>query len=96
MTTAHTATLKLKLKSTSGYSEDSTYTNVTPEKFGRVVRVLNDMDAQDDLVNLVKDAQSILAAHLPPDGVSNDEAMRQLLGLLDGPQSRAALAKAGV
>jgi hypothetical protein len=55
MSTAHTATLKLKLKSTSGYTEDSTYTNVSPKKFGRVVRVLNDMDPHDDLVAMLRE-----------------------------------------
>lgn len=43
------------------------------------------------MLALVKDAQAILAAYLPPDGITKDEAISKLLELLDGPQSRAAL-----
>ena len=52
------------------------------------------VNAHADLVRLIKDAQGILADYLPPDGLSKDEAINRLLTLLDGPQSRAALAKA--
>lgn len=50
---------------------------------------------------LINHAQAILTAHLVPDGMGADEAINQLLGLLDGPDQRrvaamysAALAKA--
>lgn len=43
---------------------------------------------------LIEKAQGILARHLPPDGTSERETITALLGLLDGPESRAALAQA--
>jgi hypothetical protein len=43
------------------------------------------------LETLVRQAQSILADYLVPDGLSEQETLSELLGLLDGPQSRAAL-----
>jgi hypothetical protein len=48
------------------------------------------------LVALVQKAQGILAAYLPPTGPSKHDTITALLGLLDGPESRAALANAGV
>ena len=35
-------------------------------------------------------AQSVLAEYLPPDGMSQDEAVNMLLGILDGPDQRDA------
>src|SRR5438105_9697283 len=48
------------------------------------------------LVALVQKAQGILAAYLPPTGPSKHDTITALLELLDGPESRAALANAGV
>lgn len=43
--------------------------------------------------NVVLKAQSILAEYIVPDsGISDHECICRLLGLLDGPESRAALA----
>lgn len=44
------------------------------------------------LVAVIHKAQAILARHLPPDGPSCKDTISELLGLLDGPESRAALA----
>ena len=57
-----------------------------------IVRAVN---AHDQLVALVTRAQAILADYLEPGGLGKDEALDALLSLLDGPQSRAALAAAG-
>lgn len=46
------------------------------------------------LVALIHKAQSILAQHLPPDGPDAKTTISALLGLLDGPESRAALSGA--
>lgn len=46
------------------------------------------------LVALIHKAQSILAQHLPPDGPDAKTTISELLGLLDGPESRAALSGA--
>lgn len=43
------------------------------------------------LVKLIEDAQSILAAHIEPTGPSKADTIDALLDLLDGPRSRAAL-----
>jgi len=43
------------------------------------------------LVGLIHKAQTILAHHLPPDGPDAKTTISALLGLLDGPESRAAL-----
>lgn len=43
------------------------------------------------LVALIHKAQMILAHHLPPDGPDAKTTISELLGLLDGPESRAAL-----
>lgn len=43
------------------------------------------------LVALIHKAQMILAHHLPPDGPDAKTTISALLGLLDGPESRAAL-----
>lgn len=48
--------------------------------------------AHDLLIQLVRDCQADLAAYLPPDGVSAHETLSRLLGRLDGPQAREALA----
>ena len=55
---------------------------------------MSDAKHTRELVKLIKDCQSVLADYLPPDGISKDQAIDRLLTLLDGPQSRAALAKA--
>jgi len=57
-----------------------------------IVRACN---SHEPLVALVRRAQEILGAYLPPDGSSGQEAITALLELLDGPESRAALAAAG-
>lgn len=38
-----------------------------------------------DQQELIRKAQNILASHLPPDGISQAEAISQLLFLLDHP-----------
>ena len=43
--------------------------------------------AQTEIIRL---AQSILTSYLIPDGIDGAEAINQLLGLLDGPDQRAA------
>jgi len=48
------------------------------------------MEAGDGLLAIIESAQKILAAHLPPDGVSEVDTINDLLGLLDGPQWRRA------
>lgn len=58
-------------------------------------RIVTSWNAHDALVKLVKDAQAILAGHLPPGGPSERVTLSDLFELLDGPQARAALAKAG-
>lgn len=48
-------------------------------------------DAAEALVAsdaLICGVQEILASYLPPDGISREEAVNQLLGLLDGPRQR--------
>lgn len=45
----------------------------------------------EDALALIADCQAVLASYLPPDGISKDECINQLLGLLDGPRSRAVL-----
>ena len=40
---------------------------------------------------LIDSCQKVLASYLPPDGITKDECINQLLGLLDGPRSRAVL-----
>lgn len=40
---------------------------------------------------LVRDCQKVLAAYLPPDGVSEKQTISALLDLLDGPRSRFVL-----
>lgn len=42
------------------------------------------------LNGIVEHAQDILTEYLKPDGMSKDEAINQLLSLLDGPDQRAA------
>jgi hypothetical protein len=47
----------------------------------------------DKLRKVVTDAQAILAEYIVPDsGISDHECINRLLALLDGPQSREALA----
>ena len=41
-----------------------------------------------DMDDLIEQSQAILAAQLPPDGISEHEAINQLLGMLDGPDWR--------
>lgn len=58
-----------------------------------IVRACN---SHEQLMALTRRAQAILAAYLPPDGNSDHETLNALLELFDGPESRAALAAAGV
>ena len=46
-------------------------------------------EAQTDII---RHAQAILTQYLIPDGIDGPEAINQLLGLLDGPDQRAAQA----
>ena len=46
-------------------------------------------EAQTDII---RHAQAILTQYLIPDGIDGPEAINQLLGLLDGPEQRAAQA----
>lgn len=48
-------------------------------------------DAADPKADVIRDAQKILASYLPPDGISQHQAIGELLDLLDGPRARAAL-----
>ena len=43
---------------------------------------------------LVEHMQAIAGAHLPPDGMSKDDALNMLIDLLDGPDQREAQGKA--
>ncbi len=64
-------------------------------------KVASDIDAAVKVLanygllrQLVLDCQSDLAIYLPPDsGISAHDVVSTLLGRLDGPQSRAALAE---
>lgn len=47
-----------------------------------------------DLDGLVEHAQQILSNHLPPDGMSKDDAINMLLELLDGPDQREIQSRA--
>lgn len=50
---------------------------------------------ESKVVAIIKKAQEILAAYIVPDsGISDHECINQLLGLLDGPECRDALAAA--
>lgn len=60
--------------------------------FARAILAAAGPDAA--LVALVHKAQIILAKHLPPDGPNAKTTISALLGLLDGPESRAALSGA--
>lgn len=60
--------------------------------FARAILAAAGPDAA--LVALIHKAQSILAHHLPPDGPDAKTTISALLGLLDGPESRAALSGA--
>lgn len=63
-----------------------------PEDFFNCVRAIVAAAGPDAaLVALIHKAQSILAHHLPPDGPDAKTTISELLGLLDGPESRAAL-----
>lgn len=44
-----------------------------------------------ELIQLILDAQAILATHLPPDGPGETATLNALFELLDGPRSREAL-----
>lgn len=43
---------------------------------------------------LVVRAVAVLQRHAPPDGLSDHEALNELYGIFDGPEYRAAIAKA--
>lgn len=45
----------------------------------------------EGLERVVVKAQGILGSYLPPDGISQDACINELLGLLDGPESREAI-----
>lgn len=45
-----------------------------------------------DALSLIKACQDVLTNHLPSDGATAAETINQLLGLLDGPRSRAVFA----
>lgn len=61
------------------------------ESVGRGIDQLKAENAA--LAQIIKDAQAILGAYLPPDGISAGEMINRLLTLLDGPETRAAMAK---
>lgn len=50
------------------------------------------LEALEQSDALIVKAQGILNSYLPPDGISADEAISALLGLLDGPEQRAVQA----
>jgi hypothetical protein len=57
----------------------------------RKIAAFDDMLAALKALNaLIEHAQAIFGAYLPPDGMSADEAINQLLSLLDGPDQREA------
>lgn len=69
-------------------------TGVLPEHAERICTCHN---AHDDLVaagksqtEIIRRAQTILTHYLRPDGPSDSETLNELLGLLDGPDQRAA------
>ena len=61
---------------------------------GNTALIVRACNSHEQLVALTRRAQEILAAYLPPDGRSAQETLTDLLGLFDGPESRAALAAA--
>jgi hypothetical protein len=50
----------------------------------------NLIDAGNGLVTIIKSAQRILADFTHPDGITKDQALNDLLSLLEGPKSRRA------
>lgn len=42
-----------------------------------------------DVKGIIQDCQAILTRHLPGDGISAKDAISELLGILDGPRTRA-------
>lgn len=40
---------------------------------------------------IIRDCQAILARYLPPDGILAEEAINELLEILDGPRGLAAV-----
>jgi hypothetical protein len=46
--------------------------------------------AGNDLETIITKAQRILEKRLKPDGICAEETIDELLGLLDGPEQRAA------
>lgn len=46
-----------------------------------------------ELEAIIRDCQGILATHLPPDGPSAKFTVSRLLGILDGPRTRALIPK---
>lgn len=50
------------------------------------------IEAGNSLLALIQTAQKVLAAHVASGGISEREAINQLLGLLDGPQWRTTFA----
>lgn len=65
-----------------------------PEQKANVEFIVRAVNAHDELVKIVNNAQAILANYLPPNGPGKSETINALLDLFDGPQSRSALAKA--
>lgn len=70
---------------------DTTASMVT--HFARAIEAASGPNAA--LVAFIHKTQSILAKHLPPDGPEAKTTISELLTLLDGPESRAALAAVG-
>ena len=54
------------------------------------------MAAAPRLLGLVRRAVAVLQRHAPPDGLSDRDALSELYGIFDGPEYRAAMAKAGL
>lgn len=54
----------------------------------RLAEIIRDLDG------LIEHAQQILGNHLPPDGMSKDDAINMLLELLDGPDQREIQSRA--
>ena len=48
------------------------------------------LEAGSEQTEIIHRAQAILTQYLIPDGIDGPEAISQLLGLLDGPDQRAA------
>ena len=85
------STLEMQLQgfAKSSYEKDLRIAELEAQIAAASAPVVEQRDLKRELI---LKAQAILAQHLPPCGTSEKETISALLWLLDGPESRAALA----